>query len=113
MSVSNSVLVAAATVAAAAFLPGVILSAPASPGSSHSQSHATTGATASAAPASTGPASRIILKDYPVPADQAYKLLPSDPGVVTNGPIPDTPSNRARYGEPLSHAGRVSAPDGN
>lgn len=33
--------------------------------------------------------------------------------VVTNGPIPDTPANRAKYGEPLSHAGRMSKAAGN
>jgi hypothetical protein len=33
--------------------------------------------------------------------------------LVTNGPVPDTPENRARYGQPLSHAGRLTAPRGN
>jgi hypothetical protein len=33
--------------------------------------------------------------------------------LVTNGPVPDTPQNRARYGQPLSHAGRMTAPRGN
>jgi hypothetical protein len=33
--------------------------------------------------------------------------------VITNGPVPDTPENRARYGQPLSHAGRMTAPRGN
>jgi UrcA family protein len=32
---------------------------------------------------------------------------------VDNGPIPDTPANRARYGGPNSHAGRRTAPSGN
>lgn len=32
--------------------------------------------------------------------------------VITNGPVPDTPANRARY-RPLSHAGRASVPAGN
>jgi hypothetical protein len=32
---------------------------------------------------------------------------------VTNGPIPDTPANRAKYGAPMSHAGRKTAPAGN
>jgi UrcA family protein len=32
---------------------------------------------------------------------------------VTNGPIADTPQNRARYGGPMSHAGKRSAPQGN
>jgi hypothetical protein len=33
--------------------------------------------------------------------------------LVTNGPVPDTPENRARYGQPMSHAGKVTAPKGN
>lgn len=32
---------------------------------------------------------------------------------VTNGPIPDTPENRAKYGKPMSNAGKKSAPVGN
>jgi hypothetical protein len=32
---------------------------------------------------------------------------------VTNGPVADTPENRERYGEPLSNAGRRTAPAGN
>lgn len=33
--------------------------------------------------------------------------------VVSNGPVPDTPANRAKYGQPLSHAGRLTQPAGN
>jgi hypothetical protein len=32
---------------------------------------------------------------------------------LSNSPIPDTPENRAKYGRPLSYAGRHSAPTGN
>jgi hypothetical protein len=32
---------------------------------------------------------------------------------VTNGPIPDTPANRKKYGQPLSHAGKMTAARGN
>jgi UrcA family protein len=32
---------------------------------------------------------------------------------VTNGPVPDTPENRARFGGPMSRAGRRTAPAGN
>jgi UrcA family protein len=32
---------------------------------------------------------------------------------VTNGPVPDTPENRARYGAPMSRAGVNTAPAGN
>lgn len=33
--------------------------------------------------------------------------------VISNGPVPDTPDNRAKYGQPLSHAGRLTKPAGN
>jgi hypothetical protein len=33
--------------------------------------------------------------------------------VVTNGPVPDTRANRAKYGRPLSNAGKRTAPIGN
>lgn len=32
---------------------------------------------------------------------------------VTNGPVPDTPENRARYGQPMSHAGKLTKAQGN
>ncbi|MDB5450187.1 MAG: hypothetical protein JWQ52_1315 [Phenylobacterium sp.] len=32
---------------------------------------------------------------------------------LTNGPIPDTPENRAKYGKPMSHAGKRSPAKGN
>jgi hypothetical protein len=32
---------------------------------------------------------------------------------VTNGPVPDTAENRARYGQPMSRAGKRTAPVGN
>jgi hypothetical protein len=32
--------------------------------------------------------------------------------VVSNGPVPDTKENRAKYGRPMSHAGRHTAPTG-
>jgi UrcA family protein len=32
---------------------------------------------------------------------------------VTNGPVPDTPANRARFGGPMSNGGRRTSPAGN
>ena len=32
---------------------------------------------------------------------------------VTNGPVPDTPDNRTRYGAPMSNAGQTTTPTGN
>jgi len=33
--------------------------------------------------------------------------------VVSNAPIPDTPENRAKFGQPLSRAGKRTKPAGN
>ena len=33
--------------------------------------------------------------------------------VVTNGPVADTPENRAKYGQPMSRAGKRSSARGN
>lgn len=33
--------------------------------------------------------------------------------LITNGPVPDTPENRDKYGDPLSRAGKRTAPAGN
>jgi hypothetical protein len=33
--------------------------------------------------------------------------------VVTNGPVADTPENRAKYGQPMSRAGKRSDARGN
>jgi hypothetical protein len=53
-----------------------------------------------------------------VPADQlppaqASALAAGDNRMVTNGPVPDTRANRARYGGPMSNAGRRTRPAGN
>jgi hypothetical protein len=33
--------------------------------------------------------------------------------MVTNGPVADTPENRAKYGQPMSRAGKRTAARGN
>ncbi|MEI9890214.1 MAG: hypothetical protein WDN45_05945 [Caulobacteraceae bacterium] len=33
--------------------------------------------------------------------------------VISNGPVPDTRENRAKYGQPLSNAGRMTRARGN
>ena len=33
--------------------------------------------------------------------------------LTTNGPVPDTPENRAKYGQPLSRAGKMTSARGN
>jgi hypothetical protein len=56
--------------------------------------------------AATQPASSSTLGD-------PTTMKAGDPNVVTNGPVPDTRENRAKYGRPLSNAGKRSAPAGN
>ena len=53
-----------------------------------------------------------------VPASSLTTTTMGEPGTVTtrtvtNGPIPDTAENRAKYGQPLSRAGKRTAPAGN
>lgn len=55
----------------------------------------------------------VILQSSPTPPDQAWKLKAGDPSVITNGPVPDTAENRARYGAPISNGGRKTRPAGN
>jgi nitrous oxide reductase accessory protein NosL len=40
-------------------------------------------------------------------------MVAGDTHVVSNGPVPDTPENRAKYGKPMSNAGKKSSPAGN
>ena len=54
----------------------------------------------------------VINISSPTPPSQAYRLLPTDPYVITNGPVPDTKANRQRFGAPLSHAGKLTRPAG-
>lgn len=49
----------------------------------------------------------------PMAPDQAGALAAGDNTLVTNGPVPDTPANRAKYGGPNSRAGRHTKPIGN
>ena len=57
--------------------------------------------------------SGVVLLSSPTPRGQAYMLKAGDPTVVSNAPIADTRANRARYGQPMSNAGRRTAPVGN
>ncbi len=55
----------------------------------------------------------VVLESSPTPAASAYTLKAGDPNVISNGPVPDTPANRAHYGKPMSNAGRHTTPAGN
>lgn len=70
-------------------------------------------ATPASATAVDPSAPAVILGDSPTPPDQAWKLKAGDASVVTNGPVPDTAENRARYGAPISNGGRKTRPAGN
>jgi len=48
-----------------------------------------------------------------MPPGQARALAAGDNKLVTNGPVPDTPANRAKYGKPMSHGGQKTPPAGN
>ena len=58
--------------------------------------------------ASAGPVSADQL-----PASQASALAAGDNKLLSNGPVPDTAANRHRFGGPMSHAGKRTAPAGN
>jgi hypothetical protein len=44
-------------------------------------------------------------------ADQSGAIVTNT--TVTNGPVPDTSANRAKFGPPMSNAGKRTAPAGN
>lgn len=46
------------------------------------------------------------------PTDTSATVGPNGVQVVASQPVPDTPANRAAYGQPLSHAGKRSKPNG-
>jgi hypothetical protein len=69
-------------------------------------------------PAAPSVATAGVNTSGPIPADQlppgqASALAAGDNQVVTNGPVPDTKANRAKYGHPMSNAGRKTKPAGN
>jgi len=47
------------------------------------------------------------------PSDIQANMKAGDTNVVTNGPVADTPENRAKYGAPMSNAGKRTAAKGN
>lgn len=55
----------------------------------------------------------IVRQSSPTPVDQAYTLKAGDPSVTSNGPVPDTVVNRAKYGSPISNGGKRTTPKGN
>lgn len=106
--------VAAAALAAATALAGAA--------SAQNQSDAVNPAapaqTDSAAPSQNGPGPSDATS-APATDTSGYNVgtPQTDPNtgaqIVTNGPVPDTRANRARFGSPDSHAGKRTAPAGN
>lgn len=67
---------------------------------------------AMAAPAVGVNASGVVPVSSKAPDEQAT-LKAGDANVVSNPPVADTPENRAKYGKPMSNAGKRTAPKGN
>jgi len=67
---------------------------------------------AMAAPAAGVNASGMVPVSSQSPDAQA-SLKAGDANVVSNPPVADTPENRAKYGKPMSNAGKRTAPRGN
>jgi hypothetical protein len=49
----------------------------------------------------------------PDTSGQVQDVRLGDSTTVTNGPVPDTPANRAKYGGPTSMTGKKTRPAGN
>ncbi|MDQ2861709.1 MAG: hypothetical protein M3T55_13525 [Pseudomonadota bacterium] len=54
-----------------------------------------------------------VVDSSQAPPGQIQALKAGDNSMVTNGPVPDTAANRAKYGRPMSHAGKKTPPAGN
>ncbi len=100
-----SVLIALSSAVALTFAGGAFAQAVNPTSGDTAVNPPTAGADATSTPAG-GFASSDTLGD-------AAKMKAGDPNVVSNGPVPDTQENRAKYGRPLSHAGRQTAAQGN
>ena len=72
---------------------------------------------APAAPVSSEPVNSPASPADSAPMSAAAAATPGAvilaPILVTNGPVPDNAENRAKYGQPMSHAGRATAAKGN
>lgn len=94
-----------AAAAAACLAGGVAAAQPASPPASDK---APAPATERAPPRNATPAASAgVNTSVTVDANGARHLL------ISNAPVRDTPENRAKYGAPLSNAGRHTQPAGN
>ncbi len=61
----------------------------------------------------TGADSATVAPAAGAPTERAPAASVGGADLVTNGPVPDTHENRAKYGSPMSNAGRLTKPAGN
>jgi len=114
LMIAAALLAAPAAASAQAVNPPANMPSDTTPAaSSAAQSGVPTSAAMPDASAPLGSSANPIPESSPTPARQAGNLTPNDPSVVTNGPVPDTAANRARFGKPMSHAGRETPAAGN
>jgi hypothetical protein len=69
-----------------------------------------------AAPSATGAGANTsaqVVAPSDAPPAQTQALAGGGNTLVTNGPVPDTPANRAKYGGPMSLTGKHTKPAGN
>jgi len=104
-------LAAAAFTVSAAVAAGQDSNAPAAQSSGSSMSGSAPAASAAASANAPDAASASATAD----SSSAPTPPPTVGGVthVTNGPVPDTPDSRTRYGAPMSNAGQTTTPAGN
>ena len=108
----NSILAAAAITALTAGAAAAQSSGMSSGSGMNDTSNASSANQAGMPAAATTGNPNTVVESSPTAAADAYRLKAGDPNVITNGPVPDTPQNRAQYGKPMSNAGRHTAPAG-
>jgi len=101
-----------ATVAAAALLGGSAFAQAAADTAVNPPAANAPAVTPPSAPPDSGASDASVAPAAEAPAERTSAASPSDVDIVTNGPIPDTKANRAKYGAPLSNAGRLTKPTG-
>lgn len=69
--------------------------------------------TTAAPPADTGPTASTDVTAPAASATSYAQAASVTTTTVTNGPVADTPENRAKYGQPMSNAGKRTAARGN
>ena len=105
--------VAAAAFGAVALLAGSVLAQSAAPSSAPDPMTVAQSAPPAADPTAAATPDQSMPAAAPAMAPQGGDQGMMQTKVVSNGPVPDTPANRALYGGPRSHAGRKTSPAGN